>query len=211
MNLTEQNYKKKSRRHFNKQAAIYSQTWDGKYCRQMYDTVLVKISQFPFKSLLDVGCGSGTMLAMLKKEYPALEPFGIDLSDQMIVQAKMHLDPDIQLQTGDVESMPWPDNKFDLLVCNASFHHYPNPIKSLTEMYRVLKSEGRLVIADPWWPGKIRQAINYYLTSPLNHSGDVRIYSQQEMANLLAAAGFRSIDWELINRTYYIVTAVKDK
>jgi len=211
MNLTEKNYKKKSKRHFNKQAAIYAQTWDGQYCRQMYDTVLAKIRQYPFISLLDVGCGSGAMLTMLKKEYPAIEAFGIDLSDQMIVQAKMHLDPDIELQTGDVESMPWPDNKFDLLVCNASFHHYPNPIESLTEMYRVLKSGGRLVIADPWWPGKIRQAINYYLKSPFNQSGDVRIYSQQEMAQLLAAAGFRSIDWELITRTYYIVTAAKDK
>ena len=211
MNLTEQNYKKKSRKHFNKQAAIYDQTWDGKYCRQMYDSVLAKIRQFPFISLLDVGCGSGTMLAMLKKEYPASEAFGIDLSDQMIVQAKMHLDPDIQIQTGDVESMPWPDNKFDLLVCNASFHHYPNSIKSLTEMNRVLKSGGRLVIADPWWPGKIRLAINYYLKSPLNLSGDVRIYSQQEIEKLLAATGFHSIDWELIDSTYYVVTAIKNK
>lgn len=211
MNFTKQSYKEKSIKHFNKQAAIYAQTWDGKYCRKMYNRVLEKINQFPFLSLLDVGCGTGAMLAILKKEYPDMKAFGIDLSNQMIVQARKHINHDIYLQIGDVENMPWSNEEFDLLVCNASFHHYPNPMQSLKEMNRVLKNSGRLVIADPWWPENKRQAINYYLKSPFNLSGDVRIYSQKEMEQLLAATGFCSIDWELINRTYYIITAAADK
>ncbi len=211
MNSTKQSYKEKSIKHFNKQAAIYSQTWDGKYCRKMYDGVLEKIRQIPFVSLLDVGCGTGAMLTMIKKEYPDMEAFGIDLSEQMIVQARKYNNHGLYLQIGDVENIPWPDNEFDLLTCNASFHHFPDPMQSLNEMNRVLKAKGRLVIADPWWPGKVRQGINYYLKSPFNLSGDVRIYSQHEMEKLLDAAGFRSIEWELIDRTYYIITAFTDK
>ena len=211
MNFTKQSYKEKSIKHFNKQAAIYAQTWDGKYCRKMYDGVLEKIRQIPFVSMLDVGCGTGVMLTMMKKEYPDMEAFGIDLSDQMIVQAKKYNNHGIYLQIGDVENIPWPDDEFDLLTCNASFHHFPDPMQSLKEMNRVLKAEGKLIIADPWWPGMVRRAINYYLKSPFNLSGDVRIYSEQEMDQLLVAAGFRSINWELIDRTYYIITAVTDK
>jgi ubiquinone/menaquinone biosynthesis C-methylase UbiE len=95
----------------------------------------------------------------------------------------------LYLQIGDVENIPWPDNEFDLLTCNASFLHFPDPMQSLNEMNRVLKAKGRLVIADPWWPGKVRQGINYYLKSPFNLSGDVRIYSQHEMEKLLDAGG----------------------
>ncbi len=211
MNLAEQSYKEISRAHFNKQASKYEQTWDGKYCRQMYERVLDKIGQFPFVSLLDIGCGSGTMLAMLKNISPHIEFSGIDLSEQMIAQARKNVDKEIQLQIGDVENLPWIDNKFDLVLCNASFHHFPDPLQSLHEIHRVLQPDGRLIIADPWWPGKIRRPINYYLQSPFNQSGDVRIYSQHEITALFTAANFTSVDWELIDRTYFIVSAIAVK
>ncbi|NLB52451.1 MAG: methyltransferase domain-containing protein [Syntrophomonadaceae bacterium] len=212
MNLTEQNLKTKSRKYFDKQAVRYDQSWDGKYCRQMYASVFEKIrSSYPFFSLLDVGCGSGTLLAMIKKEFPDIQAAGIDLSEKMIAQAKMLLGSDILLQAGDVDQMPWPDNTFDLLVCNASFHHYPDPQRSLQEMQRVLKPQGRLVMADPWWSDKVRRIINYYLKSPFNASGDVYIYSRQEIENLLAHAEFHSVEWNLIDRTYYILTADANK
>jgi len=209
MSLTEQKYKAKSKKYFDKQSSDYEQTWDGKYCRQMYASILEKISSYQFSSLLDVGCGPGSLLAMIIKDYPDIDAFGIDLSEKMTAQAKMLLGPDICLHTGDVDSMPWPDNTFDLLVCSGSFHHYPNPQQSLHEMQRVLRPDGRLVIADPWWSRNIRKVINYYLQSPFNLSGDVWIYSRQEMGELLVKSGFHLIEWDLINRTYYIVTAVK--
>ena len=88
---------------------------------------------FPFLSVLDIGCGWGSMLAIIKEEYPHIEAAGLDLSEKMVGQAQMLLGADVVLRTGDVEDMPWPDDSFDLLLCNSSFHHYPDPQKSLQE------------------------------------------------------------------------------
>ena len=210
MSLNEEEYRLRSKKHFNKQAAKYDHTWDGRYCLKMYPMVLEKINSYLFSSILDVGCGSGRLLELLISKYPNIEAFGIDLSENMIAQAKNNLHSNVQLVTGDVEDMPWPDNVFDLMICNGSFHHYPNPQKSLQEMQRVLKSNGQLLIADPWWPDRIRNVINYYLKSPLNASGDVWIYSQQDIKQLFAKTSFRSIQWELIDKTYFIVTAINN-
>ncbi len=211
MGLTEQRLRDKSKNYFDKLAAKYDQSWDGKYCLQMYANILEKISTFSFLSVLDVGCGWGSMLDMIKTEYPEVEAAGLDLSEKMIEQAQSLLGSDALLRTGDVEDIPWPDDSFDLLLCNSSFHHYPNPQKSLQEMQRVLKPQGRLLIGEPWWSKNIRKIINFYLRTPLNLSGDVYIYSRNEMENLLAGEGFRTVDWDLVDRTYYILTAVADK
>ena len=52
----------------------------------------------------------------------------------MIEMAKKNLGNSAELKVGDSEYMPWKDNFFDVIVCNASFHHYPNPEKVLSEM-----------------------------------------------------------------------------
>jgi ubiquinone/menaquinone biosynthesis C-methylase UbiE len=211
MNHKENSYKKKSRKYFDRQAANYAKTWDGRYCSSMYEGVMEKIRQHPFMSVLDVGCGTGTMLALLVKEYPDIQACGIDLSEKMVAQAASLLGSNVQSLVGDADNMSLPDNSFDLLTCNASFHHYPHPLKVLAEMQRILKPNGRLVIADPWWSKNKRLVINYYLNSPFNFGGDVRIYSKQEMHQLLSESGFHSIEWELVAKTYSIVTAVAGK
>lgn len=211
MGLAEQKLKNKSRKHFDRLAHKYDQSWDGKYCQQMYASILEKIRPFPFLSVLDIGCGWGSMLAIIKEEYPHIAAAGLDLSEKMVDQAQMLLGADVVLRTGDVEDIPWPDDSFDLLLCNSSFHHYPDPQKSLQEMQRVLKPQGRLLIGEPWWSRNIRKIINFYLQTPFNLSGDVYIYSRQEMEELLAGANFRPLDWDLIDGTYYIITAITDK
>ena len=45
---------------------------------------------------------------------------------------------EVQLKLGDSEAMPWEDESFDVILCNASFHHYPNPKIALSEMKRLV-------------------------------------------------------------------------
>jgi ubiquinone/menaquinone biosynthesis C-methylase UbiE len=65
--------------------------------------------------------------------------YGLGISEKMIEIAKKNLGNKAELRVGDSEYMPWEDDSFDVIVCNASFHHYPNPKKVLLEMKRVLK------------------------------------------------------------------------
>lgn len=206
-NIRVSKYKVKSNLYFDKIAVNYFDTYDGKYCKLMYEGVMAKIRTLSFKSILDVGCGTGVILSMVLDEYKDIRACGIDLSEKMLEKATEILSHRVQLITGDSAYLPWKDNFFDLVVCNSSFHHYPEPVKSLKEMHRVLRLNGKIIIAEPWWTSPIRFLINWYLKSPFNYGGDVRIYSKREICRLFTECGFESIQWELIKKKYCIATA----
>jgi ubiquinone/menaquinone biosynthesis C-methylase UbiE len=200
-------YKEITKKSFDKKSACYEETWDGRYCRSMYVGLLEKIKAQPFHTVLDVGCGTGTMLSILKNEFKNIEICGIDLSDKMIEKAYELVGESAELVVGDAENLPWQESSFDLVICNASFHHYPQPLKVIGEMKRVLRPDGRVIIADPWWSLTKRFLINFFLDSPLNYLGDVRIYSEKEMYDLLTAGGFINVQWETPSGKYSISTA----
>ena len=76
----------------------------------------------------------------------------VDLSEQMLVQAKQKLQafPHIDFQLATVRSLPFPDHRFNVVISANSFHYFDSPIEPLLEVQRVLKSDGRLVLLD-WW------------------------------------------------------------
>ncbi len=97
--------------------------------------------------ILDVGCGTGELAYKLAGHLEESEIHGVDISDTMIEKANAKKNGrDINFKVGDVEELPYEDNTFDVITCSHSFHHYPNKEKAISEMYRVLKSDGRLMI-----------------------------------------------------------------
>ncbi|MEQ8236615.1 MAG: class I SAM-dependent methyltransferase [Syntrophomonadaceae bacterium] len=199
--------KNRNRKNFNKKAARYFETIDGKYSLLMYGEVIDRINRRSFSSILDVGCGPGAMLARILNHHAEAEAFGLDLSDRMIEKADKSLNGRAVFKVGDADSLPWSENSFDILVCNASFHHYPEPYKVLNEMKRVLKPNGWLVMADPWWTAILRSIINLYCKTPFNLEGDYHIYSQKEIVDLLVNCGYVNIEFENPIGKYYIVSA----
>lgn len=204
-------YKINSKRSFDKKAGDYFNTWDGKYSLLMYGEVIKTINTRPFKSILDVGCGPGAMLERILNHHGEVQASGIDFSERMIEKAEELLAGKAELVTGDADSLPWDDDSFDVVVCNASFHHYPEPQKVLSEMKRVLRTKGRLIVADPWWSVIYRFLINLYLKTPINMEGDFRIYSEKEIKEMFSECGFKSLKSDNPIGKYYIVTAVVDK
>ncbi len=211
INARAEELKEISKRYFDKKSDNYLDTWDGRYCQSMYDGVLQELDRQPFESMLDVGCGPGNMLAMVIDKYPGVRACGVDISANMIHKAAGLVGDRARLLVGDAEALPWQDDSFDLVICSGSFHHYPDPLKALKEMRRTLKSAGRLIIADPWWPSPLRYLINLYLQSSLNFQGDVRIYPGTEMRRMLASCGFTSIERSIRGRKYTLCTAKAGK
>lgn len=76
---------------------------------------------------------------------------GIDISRTMVEIAKEHAAQDgleIDFQHGDATQLPFPDGRFDLIVCQAAFKNFLHPLGALDEMHRVLRPGGEAVIDD---------------------------------------------------------------
>jgi SAM-dependent methyltransferase len=79
----------------------------------------------------------------------------------------------------------------------------------LREMKRVLKPYGRVIIADPWVPNPIKFVTNLLLA--LINSKDVKMYSWDEMTEILENSGFASINVEITRKFFFIATATSKK
>ena len=109
----------------------------------------------PGMKVLDVGCGTGNNLMLYRQTGCSV--YGIDLSPSMLEIARTKLAEGAELQLGDASKMPYQDNFFDLVITMFALHEMSSEIRPLvmTEMIRVTKQEGKVLIID-FHPGPIR-------------------------------------------------------
>lgn len=97
---------------------------------------------------LEVAIGTGLNLP----HYPQdVRVTGIDLSPEMLSIARRRaseLGLSVELHEGDAQDLPFPDGSFDTVVCTYSLCNVPDDAKVVTEMKRVLKPGGRLILVD---------------------------------------------------------------
>lgn len=99
---------------------------------------------------LDMGCGTGKLLNRLASQYSQLQGTGLDLSPEMLRQARQgncHR-PRLIFVHGASEAMPFADNQFHAAFSTISFLHYPDPQQVFIEMGRVLKPGGQFYLVD---------------------------------------------------------------
>mgnify|MGYP002631133589 CR=1 FL=1 len=108
---------------------------------------------FPFvpaqtRRLLDVGCGTGTLAALLKKERGLVEAAGIEIVEAAYHVAKTRLD---KVLFGSIEDMdlPYEDGHFDCILCADVLEHLVEPELALKKLARVLAPDGVIVISIP--------------------------------------------------------------
>jgi len=101
----------------------------------------------------DLGCGPGYLVAALAQAAPGLQVTGIDLSDEMLLEAESYarrfgLQERVAFKKGDVVNIPFPDASLDLVVSTLSLHHWSNPAAVLDEIARVLRPGGSFLVFD---------------------------------------------------------------
>ena len=172
--------KTRSGRAFDRQAWTYDTARFGSHARGLYPVLLEQLVQIPHGSVLDVGCGTGELLREVGLRFPETARTGLDLSANMLAVAREKLGGAVELVQGDAERLPFADGRFEVLLCNDSFHHYPNPGAAAAEFARVLQPGGVLLLGDCTAPAGLRGVANLFL--PLSGEGDVRLYSGAEQA-----------------------------
>ena len=198
--------KENSKVAFNQQAATYDNDIKGQHSRSLYPVILKKLSEIPYHTALDLGCGTGEMMRLILQQNKDKSLYGIDLSEKMLEVAKEKLGNHVNLILSDSEQLPFSDSFFDVVYCNDSFHHYPAPDKVLSEVYRVLKPNGIFVMCDCWQPTIGRAIMNFYMKH--SKEGDVKIYSENEIRKLFSVH-FSKVLWKRIGNTACMACGIK--
>jgi SAM-dependent methyltransferase len=106
----------------------------------------VRLGPWEGKLLLDVGCGTGEWL-MAASERGAV-PAGIDISRVAIESCRQAV-PQAQLHCGPAETLPFEDNRFDVISCLGSLEHFLDAAGALREMIRVARPEATFLLLVP--------------------------------------------------------------
>lgn len=95
------------------------------------------------ESILDVGCGEGHLLARMRGKNVV----GIDLSLAALKEAAKKTKR--LLLRANAEKLPFQDNVFDAVVCSEVLEHLPSPKKAFSELARVAKPNGKIIVSIP--------------------------------------------------------------
>lgn len=131
------------------------------------------------KTILDVATGTGDLAIAALKIKPG-KIIGIDIADDMVEVGinkikKKNLQDIIHLQTGDSENLDFPIETFDAVMVAFGVRNFENLKKGLSEMHRVLKPGGQVLILEFSQPSKfpVKQFYNFYFRYILPFLGKI--------------------------------------
>ena len=142
--------------------------------------------------VLDAGCGAGHTAASFAPHVA--EVVALDFTAPMLQQVEMLAEErglaNISTRLGDVESLPFDDGTFDLVVSRYSAHHWPNPEQAMHEFARVLRPRGQFILSDVIGFGN--PVCDTYLNAieVLRDSSHVRDYTLAEWNSTFLDTGF---------------------
>ena len=150
----------------------------------------------PGEAVLDVGCGTGTLLLDVARQVSTTgRVAGVDPSQEQIARARAKAarrGQSIEFQIGVIEQLPFPDQTFDVVFSTLMMHHLPAPLKrqGIAAMARVLKPAGCLILAD-----FTHQADRTGRAAHVQAGGN----RMHELAALISGAGFSQLEREEIH------------
>jgi ubiquinone/menaquinone biosynthesis C-methylase UbiE len=103
----------------------------------------------PGQAVLDVACGTGIVARTVAAAQQGRgRVVGLDLNEAMLGVAR-RLRPDIEWRQGDAARLPFPDGVFDVALCQMAFMFFPDRLRVLQEMARVVTAGGTVAFSVP--------------------------------------------------------------
>ncbi|MCU0550820.1 MAG: class I SAM-dependent methyltransferase [Leptolyngbya sp. Prado105] len=177
------------RQQYDQMAQRYDQRWSN-YISNTLNFLQPWAEIAPTDKVLDVACGTGEFERLILSENSAQHIVGVDLSERMltIAQQKLQAYPNVTFVQASAATLPFSDRSFDVIVSANAFHYFENPWTALSEMKRVLKPNGKIVILD--WCKDYFFCRLCDLLLKVNDPAYQQCYTQAEFHYFLTTSGF---------------------
>jgi len=192
--------KQHARAHFERWALSYDRSWLNELvffpavraCQMEIARWQTPRGNVPFH-VLDVGCGTGSLLALLARHARAERLVGLDYADAMIRRAaekfaNSEYAGKLHAVRGDSERLPFGEHSFDVVTCCNSFHHYPHQAEAIRSFRRVLRPGGLLLLIDGFRDNVIGWVV--FDVGVALVEKHVHHASWSELREMIGAAGF---------------------
>jgi ubiquinone/menaquinone biosynthesis C-methylase UbiE len=136
---------------------------------------------------LDVGTGAGALafaLAPLVEEVVGLDPV-----PELLELARVRALPNTEFVEGDGTVLPFPDASFDLTGTHRTLHHVAEPVRVVTELARVTRTDGRVLVVDQLAPADPAAAAAQHEFETARDPSHTRLLTDVELRDLFAANG----------------------
>lgn len=162
------------------------------------------------EQVLDVACGTGIVSRLAARQVmPSGTVSGVDINPGMIAEAKRACADvaDIDWHEADAAALPFPDDSFDVVLCQMGLQFFPAKLPPLKEMRRVLRPGGRVLVNTPGPTpvlfAVIRDAVARHVgPKPAGFLDAVfSLHDPDEYTELLRSAGFRQPDVRRAEKT----------
>ena len=169
----------------------------------------------PGERVLEIGCGTGSVLLLVAKAQPAAEVIGLDPDPNAlsIAQRKARrAGVSFRLDQGFADAMPYADGSIDRVLSSFMFHHLPREVKAKTlrEVRRVLKPGGRFHMVDFAGPGTSKRgfiARRIHTSQHLKDNDEGRVLGYLREAGLENPQVAARRDSHLGSMVYYVASA----
>ncbi len=152
---------------------------------------------------LDIGCGTGNYTNELEKY--GLRLIGIDPSEKMLEKARLK-NSNVDWKLGTAENIELSDNSVDGVIGSLTIHHWTDLKKGFSELHRVLKPDGRIVIFTSTPKQMKGYWLNHYFPKMLEESID-QMPSIDKVEEAMTRSNIAIVEYE----KYYIQPDLQDK
>ncbi|MGB1041252.1 MAG: bifunctional demethylmenaquinone methyltransferase/2-methoxy-6-polyprenyl-1,4-benzoquinol methylase UbiE [Flavobacteriales bacterium] len=183
--------------------------------------VLKIVKEIPHSEILDVATGTGDLAIALSK-LEGSNIIGVDISNKMLDVGKekvikKKLSNSVELKYGDSLNLPFDDKQFDVVTVAFGVRNFENISKGLSEISRVLKENGKIIVLEFSNPKKFptKQLFNFYSKKLMPGIGkmvskDSRAYSylpesvqafptEEKFAKIIEESGFKEATYQNVS------------